>query len=131
MRSHHPSSPTRTAVLPRSPRAGLRLIVSAAIALLLIGAQLVLSPGTSHGLSQPEETQAKVYESPADLGDGSKPPTPVGTSWLVGDLDTGELQVAHDIDKKHAPASTIKLLTALALVEVLDDPKQKVEAEFE
>ncbi|WCE39101.1 serine hydrolase [Brevibacterium sp. BDJS002] len=131
MRSHHPSSPTRTAVLPCSPLAGLRLLVSAVIALVLIGAQLVLSPSTSHGLSQPEETPEKVYESPADLGDGSKPPTPVGTSWLVGDLDTGELQVAHDIDKKHAPASTIKLLTALALVEVLDDPKQKVEAEFE
>ncbi|MCF2573206.1 D-alanyl-D-alanine carboxypeptidase family protein [Brevibacterium sp. UCMA 11754] len=131
MRSHHPSSLTRAAALPRSLPSGLRLIVSAVLALLLIGAQLVLSPGASHGLGQPGEKQEKVYESPADLGDGAKPPQPVGTSWLVGDLDTGEVQAAHDIDKKHAPASTIKLLTALALVDVLDDPKQKVEAEFE
>ncbi|MCF2587460.1 D-alanyl-D-alanine carboxypeptidase family protein [Brevibacterium sp. UCMA 11752] len=131
MRSHHPASLTRAAAFPRSLRSGLRLIVSAVLTLLLIGAQLVLSPGASHGVGQPGEKQEKVYESPADLGDGAKPPQPVGTSWLVGDLDTGEVQAAHDIDKKHAPASTIKLLTALALVDVLDDPKQKVEAEFE
>lgn len=131
MRSHLPSSPTPAAVFPRSLRSGLRLIVSAALALLLIGAQLVLSPVASQADSKPEEKQEKVYETPADLGDGAKPPKPVGTAWLVGDLDTGEVQAAHDIDKKHAPASTIKLLTALALVDVLDDPKQKVEAEFE
>lgn len=116
---------------PRSPGAGVRLILGAALALLLVGAQLAFSPGASHADAKPDEKQEKVYETPADLGDGAKPPQPVGTAWLVGDLDTGELQAAHDIDKKHAPASTIKLLTALALVEVLDDPKQKVEATFE
>ncbi|GAA1851242.1 D-alanyl-D-alanine carboxypeptidase family protein [Brevibacterium marinum] len=108
----------------------MRLIISAALALMLIGAQLVLSPAVSLATSAPDDKQEKVYETPADLGDGATPPQPVGTAWLVGDLDTGELQVAHDIDKKHAPASTIKLLTALALVDVLDDPKQKVEAKF-
>ena len=109
----------------------MRLLISAGLALLLTGASLALSPSPSHAGAQPGEKQEKVYETPADLGDGAKPPVPVGTAWLVGDLDTGELQAAHDIDKKHAPASTIKLLTALALVEVLDDPKQKVEAKFE
>lgn len=120
-----------SATRPRPFGTGLRLIISAVLALLLIGAQLVFSPGASHADTKPGEEQEKVYETPADLGDGAKPPKPVGTAWLVGDLDTGELQAAHDIDKKHAPASTIKLLTALALVEVLDDPKQKVEATFE
>lgn len=110
---------------------GVRLIVGAVLALLLIGAQLVLSPATSHADAKPDQKQEKAYETPADLGDGAKPPKPVGTAWLVGDLDTGELQAANDIDKQHAPASTIKLLTALALVDVLDDPKQKVEAKFE
>lgn len=119
------------AVLPRSLRSGLRLILGAALALLLIGTQLVLSPGVSQAANKPAEKNEKVYETPADLGDGAKPPKPVGTAWLVGDLDSGEIQAAHDIDKKHAPASTIKLLTALALVDVLDDPKQKVEAKFE
>ncbi|GAA1532219.1 D-alanyl-D-alanine carboxypeptidase (penicillin-binding protein 5/6) [Brevibacterium sandarakinum] len=109
----------------------MRLIAAAALALLLVGAQLTLSPSVTHADTTPDEKQEKVYETPADLGNGAKPPQPVGTAWLVGDLDTGELQAAHDIDKKHAPASTIKLLTALALVEVLDDPKQKVEAKFE
>ncbi|GAA1934607.1 hypothetical protein GCM10009689_13110 [Brevibacterium antiquum] len=131
MLSTRSSSASLTTTASHSFGVGVRLIVSAILALLLIGAQLVLSPGTSHGVGQPGEKQEKVYESPADLGDGAKPPQPVGTSWLVGDLDTGEVQAAHDIDKKHAPASTIKLLTALALVDVLDDPKQKVEAEFE
>ena len=131
MLSTRSSSASLTTTASHSFGVGVRLIVSAVLALLLIGAQLVLSPGTSHGVSQPGEKQEKVYETPADLGDGAKPPQPVGTSWLVGDLDTGEVQAAHDIDKKHAPASTIKLLTALALVDVLDDPKQKVEAEFE
>ena len=107
------------------------MIAAAVLTLLLVVSQLVLSPGTSQ--AQPEETKKgeKIYVTPDNLGDGAKPPQPVGTSWLVGDLDTGELQVAQNIDKKHAPASTIKLLTALALVDVLDDPKQKVTAEFE
>ncbi|TSI12606.1 D-alanyl-D-alanine carboxypeptidase family protein [Brevibacterium aurantiacum] len=131
MLSTRSSSASLTTTASHSFGVGVRLIISAMLALLLIGAQLVLSPGTSHGVGQPGEKQEKVYETPADLGDEAKPPQPVGTSWLVGDLDTGEVQAAHDIDKKHAPASTIKLLTALALVDVLDDPKQKVEAEFE
>ncbi|HCG54654.1 MULTISPECIES: serine hydrolase [Brevibacterium] len=131
MRSTRPSSVSLPTAAPRSFGTGMRFIVSAGLALLLIGAQLVLSPGASQADHKPDEKQEKVYETPADLGDGAKPPTPVGTAWLVGDLDTGEIQAAHEIDKKHAPASTIKLLTALALVDVLDDPKQKVEAEFE
>lgn len=130
MRFHLPGSPPSAAFLPRTYGSGVRLIVSAALALMLIGAHLVLSPAASHAAATPDEKQEKVYETPADLGDGAEPPQPVGTAWLVGDLDTGELQVAQDIDKKHAPASTIKLLTALALVDVLDDPKQKVEAKF-
>lgn len=98
---------------------------------MLVLSQLVLSPGVSHAQPQPSKKAEKVYVTPDNLGDGAKPPAPVGTSWLVGDLDSGDLQVAHDIDKKHAPASTIKLLTALALVDVLDDRTKKVRAEFE
>ncbi|WP_453984539.1 D-alanyl-D-alanine carboxypeptidase family protein [Brevibacterium casei] len=132
--AHGRSSAPETAVPAASrsirPRP-LRMIAAAVLTLLLVVSQLALSPGTSQ--AQPEETKKgeKIYVTPDNLGDGAKPPQPVGTSWLVGDLDTGELQVAQNIDKKHAPASTIKLLTALALVDVLDDPKQKVTAEFE
>src|SRR5699024_1434945 len=89
------------------------------------------SPSASHAATQPDEEAEEIYVSPDDLGDGAKPPSPVATSWLVGDLESGDLYVALDIDRKHAPASTIKLLTALALVDVLDDPDQRVEAEYE
>ncbi|WP_309132431.1 serine hydrolase [Brevibacterium sp.] len=101
-----------------------------ALVVVLVLAQALLSPtGVPAAAATPK--QEKIYQTPADLGDGAKPPEPVAVSWAVGDLDSGELHVSHDIEKRHAPASTIKLLTALALVEVLDDPKQKVRAEFE
>ncbi|MCI4013151.1 serine hydrolase [Brevibacterium sp. ZH18] len=133
MRSNRPTSSAAASALAaastRTPRG--RALLGFTLALILVLSQLVLSPGVSHAQSQPSKKAEKVYVSPDNLGDGSKPPAPVGTSWLVGDLDSGDLQVAHDIDKKHAPASTIKLLTALALVDVLDDRKKKVQAEFE
>ncbi len=97
------------------------------LVLLLVLAQALLSPAGAPA-APPEE---KLYQTPADLGDGAKPPVPVAQSWLVGDLDTGEVHEGHETGKRHAPASTIKLLTALALVEVLNDPEQKVRAEFE
>src|SRR5699024_11269416 len=106
-------------------------VLGAALTLILIAAQLGLSPTASWATTPAGDETAKAYVSPDDLGDGAKPPKPVGTSWLVGDLDSGDLHVAKNIDKRHAPASTIKLLTALALVDVLDDRKQKVEAEYE
>jgi len=38
------------------------------------------------------------------------------SSWLVADLDTGEVLAAHDAHGRFAPASTLKTLTALTLV---------------
>ncbi|UVI35053.1 D-alanyl-D-alanine carboxypeptidase family protein [Brevibacterium spongiae] len=107
------------------------VFLGAVLVLLLISVPLLSSPAPAHTAPQRAETTAPAYESPADLGDGSKPPKPVGVSWLVGDLDNGNLHSAKNIEKRHAPASTIKLLTALALVDVLDDKQQKVTAEFE
>ncbi len=106
-------------------------ILGFAAALLMLAAQLVHSPAPAHAEPQPAESTAPAYVSPEDLGDGAKPPKPTGTSWLVGDLDSGELHVAKNVEKRHAPASTIKLLTALALVDEFDDKKKKVTAEFE
>ncbi|SMX92611.1 D-alanyl-D-alanine carboxypeptidase (penicillin-binding protein 5/6) [Brevibacterium iodinum ATCC 49514] len=106
-------------------------IIGFAAALLMVAAQLVHSPAPTHAVPQPAESTTPAYVSPEDLGDGAKPPEPTGTSWLVGDLDSGELHVAKNVEKRHAPASTIKLLTALALVDEFDDRKKKVTAEFE
>ncbi|WP_166973025.1 D-alanyl-D-alanine carboxypeptidase family protein [Brevibacterium atlanticum] len=111
-------------------RARVLPIAAALLTLALIAAQVVLSPAASATTPSGEET-APAYVSPEDLGDGAKAPKPTGTSWLVGDLDSGELHVAKNVEKRHAPASTIKLLTALALVDVLDDKTKKVTAEFE
>ncbi|MGO2862745.1 MAG: D-alanyl-D-alanine carboxypeptidase family protein [Brevibacterium sp.] len=132
-----PAAATTTATatadipVPGAGRSRLMLALAALVTLLFVGAQLALAPTASWADTQQAEKTAKAYVTPDDLGDGAKSPVPVGTSWLVGDLDTGELHAAKNVEKKHAPASTIKLLTALALVDVLDDRKQKVEAEFE
>lgn len=130
--------PSRSAVLrpsrSSSPTA-LAVIGAGLLALVLVLAQLLIAPAPARAQNQAHpqasEKPEKIYVSPANLGDGAKPPVPIATSWLVADLNTGEVHAAHDIDKHHAPASTIKLLTALALVDVLDDPKQKVEAVYD
>ncbi|WP_113902564.1 MULTISPECIES: D-alanyl-D-alanine carboxypeptidase family protein [Brevibacterium] len=101
-----------------------------ALVVLLVLAQALLSPtGAPADAATPKPET--IYQSPADLGDGAKAPEPVAVSWAVGDLDTGEVHAGRELERRHAPASTIKLLTALALVDVLDDPEQKVRAEFE
>lgn len=48
------------------------------------------------------------------------PPPITATSWLVADLDTGEVLAAQNARLPLAPASTLKLLTLLALAPGLD-----------
>jgi D-alanyl-D-alanine carboxypeptidase (penicillin-binding protein 5/6) len=48
------------------------------------------------------------------------PPEVPAAAWLVADLDTGEVLAAHAEHERLAPASTLKLLTALALAPGLD-----------
>ena len=43
-------------------------------------------------------------------------PEVAAASWLVADLDTGEVLAAKDPHGQYAPASTLKTLTALALI---------------
>jgi D-alanyl-D-alanine carboxypeptidase (penicillin-binding protein 5/6) len=50
------------------------------------------------------------------------PPVPASGSWLVADLDSGEVLAAQSARVGLAPASTIKMLTALALTpDIADD----------
>lgn len=64
--------------------------------------------------------------SPEALADVSQPagsmPIPDGPapSWLLADLDTGELLAERDGYAAHPPASTIKVLLALAALDELD-----------
>jgi D-alanyl-D-alanine carboxypeptidase (penicillin-binding protein 5/6) len=43
------------------------------------------------------------------------PPAPTSTGWLLADLDSGEVLAAQGAHTKLLPASTLKVLTALAL----------------
>ncbi|MDP9434012.1 MAG: serine hydrolase [Actinomycetota bacterium] len=56
------------------------------------------------------------------------PPVPaevVAHGWLVADLDTGAVLAAKDAHGRYAPASTLKILTAVALIPELD-PRRKL-----
>ena len=65
------------------------------------------------------------------LTGGPKPPANVTAKcWLVADLDTGEVLAARDPHGRYLPASTIKTLTALALIPKLD-PKAVVRPTYE
>ncbi len=52
------------------------------------------------------------------------PPAVKAASWLVADLDSGEVLAARDAHGRFAPASTLKTLTALALIPEL--PRDRV-----
>ena len=74
-------------------------------------------------LRRPDEPVggARMGECGAVLPPGA-PPLPDGitaASWLVADLDSGEVLAAQDPHGRHRPASTIKLLTALVAGERL------------
>jgi len=49
------------------------------------------------------------------------PPPPQATGWVVADLDSGAVLAAQNARAQLAPASTLKMLTALALSPPLED----------
>ena len=59
-----------------------------------------------------------------DLHGLAGPPTVAADSWVVADADTGEILAAKRAKIPHPPASTLKVLTALAVVHQLppDEP---------
>lgn len=98
-------------------------VLALALALVLGTATTIGSPwGASavpaHAADAPASAQP-VYVSP-DLSDGKPAPQPVAGAWIVADMDSGQEFAGSATDKQLAPASTIKLLTALALIDVLD-----------
>jgi D-alanyl-D-alanine carboxypeptidase (penicillin-binding protein 5/6) len=61
-----------------------------------------------------------VHVDPID-GAGAKPvPTSVAASWTLSDADTGEVLAAKNAHLRRLPASTLKTLTAVTLLEKLD-----------
>jgi serine-type D-Ala-D-Ala carboxypeptidase (penicillin-binding protein 5/6) len=54
------------------------------------------------------------------IGDGQLPPVVPATAWLVADLTTGTVVASCNAHVPLAPASTLKILTSLALAHELD-----------
>ena len=67
-----------------------------------------------------------VTDSPGD----PQPPAVTAASYVVADLDSGEVLAAKDPHGRYAPASTLKMLTAVTLIPRLD-PATPVTPTFE
>jgi D-alanyl-D-alanine carboxypeptidase (penicillin-binding protein 5/6) len=96
-------------------RRRLRAALPGVVLLLLLApASAAAQPG-----ADPAVVGGPQLADPGVVVPPTAPPLPDGitaASWLVADLDTGEVLAAKDAHGRYAPASTIKTLTALALL---------------
>ncbi|MBO3202596.1 D-alanyl-D-alanine carboxypeptidase, partial [Dermatophilus congolensis] len=66
-----------------------------------------------------------------NLPTGTPPPPPLhACAWVIADLNTGDIIAAHDPHSRFLPASTLKTLTALTVIDKLD-PNQEIEGSGE
>lgn len=85
---------------------------------LLAAALLLAGPGAAAGTPTGEPIlPVDGLEGPGVVVDPTSPPPPAVTagSWVVADLDSGDVLAASNAHTPLSPASTIKLLTLLAL----------------
>lgn len=83
---------------------------------VLLAAVVGASPASAGELTRPVGG-ALLGSSGIVVAPGSPPlPDIKAAGWLVADLDTGEVLAARDPHGRYAPASTLKTLTALALI---------------
>ncbi|NQU36115.1 MAG: D-alanyl-D-alanine carboxypeptidase [Actinobacteria bacterium] len=73
------------------------------------------TPGSSFSIS---ETPTVQFE--AKPGRYVRPPQVVAQSWIVADAETGEIFASKDPDRRLPPASTLKMLTAVSLIDRLE-----------
>ena len=78
------------------------------------------------GVASPAAADVPVPGPGTVLAPGSRPlpKNLTGTSFLVSDLDTGEILAAKDAHHRLLPASTLKVLTALALLPRIDKKRR-------
>ena len=98
------------------------------LALLL---PVLVAPALLLGLMGPAAAEAPDrvdLTSTGVLGPPGAPPVPeiAAASWLIADLDTGEVLADRDAHARLAPASTLKVLTALTLLPRIDPARQLV-----
>ena len=86
----------------------------AALPAALLAVALTTAPALAAGETNPQQLPGSgITVAP---GAPALPRDVTGTSWVVADLDTGEVLAARDAHRKLLPASTLKVLTALALI---------------
>jgi len=114
--------------MPLLPPALRRSLVGAAVVTVTttLVAPAAAAPLTT-GPARSEVTSSDAVGGPrlgapgTVVGAGSPAlPDVAADSWLVADLDTGEVLAAKDPHGKYAPASTLKVLTAVTLIPELD-----------
>ncbi|MDQ1713627.1 MAG: hypothetical protein QOE45_3077 [Frankiaceae bacterium] len=98
---------------------------AAAVALAAVAA--CLGPAASGAAADAKPVVGgAALASPRIVAGRGAPPVPrvSATAWLVADADTGEVLGARDAHGRYLPASTLKTLTAVALLPGLDLRKQ-------
>lgn len=88
----------------------MRQLIAAAAAVLLVGATASLAAAPS------------IARADADIQPAGSVPIPDGPAqtWIVADLDSGQVLAGRDQYVAHPPASTIKVLLALVALDELD-----------
>ncbi|MEU9890467.1 D-alanyl-D-alanine carboxypeptidase [Sphaerisporangium sp. NPDC051011] len=97
-----------------------------AVATTLIGGLAFVTPAHARAASDDGTPigGAMLGQRGIVIGAGAKPlPKSEASSFLVADADTGEILAAKDPHGRHAPASTLKILTAVTLIPRLDKNK--------
>ncbi|HVE73644.1 MAG TPA: serine hydrolase [Mycobacteriales bacterium] len=94
---------------------------SALLSSVLLVATLTSVPARAGGpddvVGGPQLGSRGVVVAP---GSPALPPALTAASWVLADLDTGAVLAAKDPHGRYAPASTLKMLTALAVMPHLD-----------
>lgn len=107
-------------------RSPLRLVTAA-----VLTAAVTAAPAAAG--TQDETVGGEALASSGVVVDRTGPALPVGLSarsFVVADLDTGAVLAAKDPHGRYAPASTLKTLTAVTLIPVLE-PTRKVVPVFD
>lgn len=95
---------------------------SSLLAATLVTAALVLTGSAAAAPAAAEGPIGgdRLGETGLVVADSAVPPEIAAASWVVADLDTGEVLAAKDPHGRYAPASTLKILTAVTLLPLVE-----------
>lgn len=117
----------RSGIIDAVPRLGLTMRASAWRACCCaVGAVLLAAAGAAPAAAEHHEDNPRVggeglYDSGLAVDADAGPlPSAAAESFVVADLDTGEIIAAQNAHEQHPPASTLKMLTALTVLPRID-----------